>query len=324
MNSLLAAKMAVCALLIFCGAKPLPVAPSETAAPSAVQASASSHNLDRQQLPLPGPLFALTAQEQAELDRVLDAWEKQSGQIKSFRREFHHWSYDSTFVPPNDPNGPRAVSSGELLYAAPDKWVFRENEITTWQFNLSAKKFEQVRLDCGEHWACDGKSIYCVDHQQREVHATKLPPELRGRPITDGPFAVCLPFFFGRVHVPPAPFAFGVDAAKLKARYFIRISTPPDSPGQVWLDIRPRLQKDVSDFSEVKVILQMPDMLPRAVKVFCTRTDSDVFTFEQRRIVSVSTPTANEKFAPEPVGYKLISEGGTSEPAVDGISSSKQ
>ena len=40
MNSLLAAKMAVCALLIFCGAKPLPVAPSETAAPSAVQASA--------------------------------------------------------------------------------------------------------------------------------------------------------------------------------------------------------------------------------------------------------------------------------------------
>ena len=161
------------------------------------------------------------------------------------------------------------VSSGELLYAAPDKWVFRENEITTWQFNLSAKKFEQVRLDCGEHWACDGKSIYCVDHQQREVHATKLPPELRGRPITDGPFAVCLPFFFGRVHVrrrlrfwrrcrqTKGPVLYpNLDAARFARSSLAR--HPPEAA-------KGRLR-----FQRSQVILQMPDMLPRELRFLYT------------------------------------------------------
>jgi TIGR03009 family protein len=135
-----------------------------------------------------------------------------------------------------------------------------------------------------------------VDYQKREVHETKLPPEMQGQSITEGPL----------------PFAFGAQAAKLKARYFIRLSTPPNSPGQVWLDIRPKLQKDVVNFIGVEVILHTGDMLPQAIKIRRTQNDSDVYTFEQKgfEIPNIFAPNV---FAPKPFGYKVISENAPGE-----------
>ena len=63
-----------------------------------------------------------------------------------------------------------------------------------------------------EQWLCDGKSIYQFDYTQKLVTEYVMPPEMQGKGIGDGPL----------------PFVFGVEAQKLKQRYFMRIITPPD------------------------------------------------------------------------------------------------
>ncbi len=301
MNLRLAATMAACAGLVLCLGTTLhaqidppgqvPQGPLPQQVPQPGAAGPQQYAPPRP----PAPPFVLTPQEQADLDVALAAWEKQGGQMKTFKCKFWHWIYDGTFAPPGDPNGPRSISTGELNYAAPDKGSFEEKEVTTWQFNPTSRKLEQVKLEHGEHWACDGKSIFKVDHQKREVHETTLPPAMQGQSITEGPL----------------PFAFGAQAAKLKARYFIRI-TPQDTKEEIWLDIRPKLQKDVVNFIGVEVILHIPDMLPKAIKIRRTQNDSDVYTFAQRGFEFPNIFGANV-WAPKPFGYKVIVENAPGE-----------
>ena len=59
-----------------------------------------------------------------------------------------------------------------------------------------------------------------------------LPKELQGKDIVDGPL----------------PFLFGAKAEKLKQRYYLRIITPPDVQGQVWLEAWPRFLADARNF----------------------------------------------------------------------------
>jgi TIGR03009 family protein len=302
MNLRLAATMAACAGLVLClgttlhaqidpqGQVPQGPLPQQVPQPGAAGSQQSGPQQYAPSRP-PAPPFVLTPQEQADLDVALAAWEKQSGQMKTFKCNFVHWIYDRTFAPPGNPGGPRSISTGELNYAAPDKGSFEEIEVTTWQFNPTSRQLEQVKLEHGEHWACDGKSIFKVEHQKREVHETKLPPAMQGQAITEGPL----------------PFAFGAQAAKLKARYFIRISTPADATGEIWLDIRPKLQTDVVNFIGVEVILHTPDMLPKAIKIQRTQNDSDVYKFEKRGF-EIPNIFATDMFHPKPFGYKLIVE----------------
>ena len=53
----------------------------------------------------------------------------------------------------------------------------------------------------GEHWVCDGKSVFEYRHDQKQLVERPIPPQLQGKAIVDGPL----------------PFLFGAEAAKLKA-----------------------------------------------------------------------------------------------------------
>ena len=92
---------------------------------------------------------------------------------------------------------------------------------------------EQRPGDTGEHWVCNGTSIYEFRHGDRQLRETKLPPELRGKAISDGPL----------------PFVFGAKADTLKKRYFMRLVTPPGVTDQIWLESLPRFQADAANFA---------------------------------------------------------------------------
>ncbi len=183
--------------------------------------------------PQPRAPFVLTPQEEAILVRVLQFWEQRSVQIKTFRCKFFRIEYLAAFADPNQPNKPRSVDKGEIYYSAPDKGMF---------------KVEEPRP---EHWICNGKAVYQYDFQQKRVLEHKLPPELQGKGITDGPL----------------PFIFGAKADQLKRRYWMRITTPPDAKSQVWLEVYPKFQQDAANFRRVDLILSTENMLPYAIQM---------------------------------------------------------
>src|SRR5208337_2369977 len=100
-----------------------------------------------------------------------------------------------------------------------------------------------------------------------------MPPELQGRGIGDGPL----------------PFVFGVEAEKLKQRYFMRIITPRDAQNEVWLEAYPRYQQQAAEFWKVEVILKISNtnraLLPFAIQVFSpNRKDRTVYQLQNPSI----------------------------------------
>ncbi len=195
-----------------------------------------------QRLPGPQPQlppgFPLTPQRAAYLDQVLQAWEGHSKKVKTFESDFTRWEYDEVF---GQAGVPKYIDHGKLNYATPDRGMFRVTQTE------KDGKTVDVEPDRAEHWVCNGKSIFQYDHVKRQVKEYKLPPELRGKAIQDGPL----------------PFLFGAEAAKLKQRYFIRvIPAPPGRTGETWLEAYPRFQADAANFKRVEIILRNKDVMP--------------------------------------------------------------
>ena len=175
--------------------------------------------------------FQLTAHQEAELNRALKVWEQASAQVKTFECGFHRFTYDPTFGRPDQP----MVDKGELKYSTPDKGSFR------------------IEGPRAEHWICDGASIFEYKFKDKQLVEHKLPPELRGKAISDG----------------PVPFIFGANAEKLKQRYYLRLTTPAEKHGQeVWLEAYPRFQHDAANFQKADLILTVKDMQPFAVQIY--------------------------------------------------------
>lgn len=185
--------------------------------------------------PLPCPFDPpLGPQEEANLDRVLLYWEQSSNAVKTFACEFERLDYDP-LDPTRRPGEPK-VDHGEIQYAAPDKAVFR------------------VKGETGEHWACDGKAVYELDPVRKMMIVHKLPPDLQGKAIADG----------------PVPFLFGAKAAQLRQRYYLRIITPDARRQQeVWLEAWPRFMADAQNFKYAELILAIGQrsLTPTAVQI---------------------------------------------------------
>lgn len=201
------------------------------------------------QQPLPAP-FQLTAQQQAEIDRVLQVWEQRSGLVKTFDCRFSRFRYDLVFGNGQQP----AQDPGELKYAAPDKGLFR----------IDGQQPEQ--------WICDGKSIFQFDYANKKVIEHKLPPEMQGAAIADGPI----------------PFLFGAKAQTLKERYWLRI-LPPENAEQakkeVWIQAYPRRLQEKQNFDHAEVILSVETMLPTAIQLWePNQKNRTVYAFASPRV----------------------------------------
>jgi TIGR03009 family protein len=251
----------------------------------------------------PAPPFQLSPQEQADLDNVLDMWEKKNGAIKTFKADFDRCQYDPVFFPkqPGEKNArPKQTSFGEIKYVAPDKGLLRETGGSTWTVNPTSRQLENKKLDALEHWACDGKTLYKVDYQQRTVDEIPIPPELQGKGITQGPL----------------PFVFGAKAADLKARYYIRTTPPPaGAVNEYWLEIRPKYIRDAENYSKVEIILDANTMFPKAIQIDGTNgTDRDVYILTPKGGFDPFGPFRDD-FSPSPFGFKHVKNTPNAPPA---------
>ncbi len=187
--------------------------------------------------------FQLTREQFEALMAVLSSWERQSSQVDLLRCNMEILEYDLTFpitVPSTAPGKPKQVNpnhvwQGELKYQAPDKgW------------------FEAKSDNAMQKWIVDGKSVFQFDYHGHQVIRRDLPPELQGAGIGDGP----LPFFFG------------AKADRLVKRYFMRLVTPANVQGQVWIEAYPRFQFDAANFRRATIILDSNTVMPLAVEIY--------------------------------------------------------
>jgi len=211
--------------------------------------------LRRRNEPLQAP-FRLTPQHAAYLDRVLNVWEQHSNGVKTFDCDFFRWVYDPVFGPRNQP---KHVDWGKIKYASPDRGMFRVKK------TQKGRDMVDVEPERAEHWVCDGKSVFEHNYAKKRLTEYKLPPELHGKAIEDGPL----------------PFLFGANATKLKRRYFMRVITPQNVKDQIWLEAHPRFQQDAANFRRAELILKAKDMSPFALQIFAPNgKNHTVYQFE--------------------------------------------
>jgi TIGR03009 family protein len=222
------------------------------------------------------PGFQLNALQQAGLDAVLDAWQKESATVKTFRCTFQRWEYDVVFGP-KDKNKdiPLYKNLGEVSYIKPDKGSFQITETNKWQEEPAQpgqppnaeKKGNWVKDPnaVGDHWVCDGKSVYQYRPDLKQLVEHPIPPELQGQAIVDGPL----------------PFLFGADAARLKQRYWMKLDQNQNqNPNQIWIIALPKFQAQAADFTEVDVILDAKQLLPLYMQVWMPNRSHQTYIFD--------------------------------------------
>ncbi|MEX2169451.1 MAG: TIGR03009 domain-containing protein [Pirellulales bacterium] len=225
-------------------AQPAAVPPSTPLPPAIPQATTA-----------PPAGFQLNQIQQAYLDQVLVAWEQRSAQINTFSCPFQRWDFNA-FRPA--PDMPHSKDPGVLSYQRPDKGSFQITEVKQWVETPQPPGFQGPKQGdwkpnpnaVGEHWVCDGKSVYEYRHNQKQLVVSPIPPDLQGNAIVDGPL----------------PFLFGAEAAKLKARYWLRLHEQ-SNPEEIWVVAVPRFQADAANFQRVTLILDRQQLIPKAMQV---------------------------------------------------------
>lgn len=222
------------------------------------------------------PFEALSPAQQQRIDGLLAYWEQKSSEVKTYSCKFTRFEYDSVFGPQN-PRWHKTQSKGLIRFSAPDKGEFhvthvghfqppaQEGEAPTWPMTVSNE---------AEHWICDGNSIYELNASKKQLRETRLPEELRGRQIADGPL----------------PFMFGATKQKIEQKYWIReLLPPPDRKGEYWLEAYPKLAEDAAQFKKVMIILDETTFLPSALQIFPPNYDGhknltrEVYLFTDRK-----------------------------------------
>jgi TIGR03009 family protein len=186
------------------------------------------------------------------LDEILNFWQHKSSEIERYRCKFRRWEYDPVFGPQGTH---RTYAEGVIKYSAPDKGLYRVDEVKQFHPPREAGGPPQY-LASGdmekEHWICDGKSVFEFDYNQKKLFERELPPDMRGKSIGKGPL----------------PFLFNADAADIKRRFWIHVITPKDRTSEYWLEAVPKTQEDAANFKMVHVIIDQADFLPKAMVLF--------------------------------------------------------
>jgi TIGR03009 family protein len=220
--------------------------------------------------------FQLTPPQEKYLNQVLDYWEFKSRGIQRFRCKFVRWEYDPIFGPKKWDIA-KTESTGAIMYSAPDKGLFKVEKIFHYvapQNPNENPRYEEQAGQVGEHWVCDGQSVFEYNHQQKKLVQYQLPPEMRGQAIANSPL----------------PFIFGANARQIKERFWMRVITPAEAKGEYWLEAYPKLQADAANYQKIEIILDEKEFLPKAIQVFDPTYDvrrnpkRTAFMFEDREV----------------------------------------
>jgi TIGR03009 family protein len=250
------------------------------------------------------PGFQLNQLQDAMLSQVLDAWQTQSAKYDNFKCEFERWEYNAFSSKVNNEEVPLNKCLGEVSYKKPDQGSFQIKQIRTFKTNppapgqapdapVTADWVEQPNA-VGEHWVCNGKSVFEYRHHAKELLERPIPPQLQGKAIVDGPL----------------PFLFGAEAAKLRAKYWLRVEQQPNQ-AEIWLTALPRYQAQAADYSKIEVILDRQRLLPKAMRVQMPDGSRHVYMFKIEG-ATVNNPLINIQALfgrpPKPFGWKHVIE----------------
>jgi TIGR03009 family protein len=232
---------------------------------------------DASQRPTVAP-FTLAPEQQAQVDWVLQQWEKQGAGVKTIECGIVRFEYDQVF---GQAGKPKFIDEGRIWYTAPDKGRF------------------EIYGERAEKWICDGKSIFQYDYKERKLYQNDLPPELQGKAIAKGPM----------------PFLFGSTAADLRDRYWIRLTEPPPgTKGRIWLEAYPRFQQDRANFVSAEMILDTATMQPVALLVRQPNKSAMSYRFSDLKVnakgmLLLGPLLQRDPFeTPTPSGWKRIVE----------------
>ena len=215
------------------------------------------------------PGFPLSPEQQQRVDEILDYWEKKTAEITTHQCIFQRKNYNFVF---GSQDTPLTIDRGLIRYSAPDKGLMRVNEV----YNVDAatedpkQRFKKQDIEFGEYWVCDGKSVFSFESKTKTLTEAKLPPEMQGKAIAEGPL----------------PFLFGAKADAMKARYWIREITPENNPdGEYFLEAVPKRPEDAANFQAIHVILAVNDgqLLPKAMRVLNGKQGRIDYEFAQHK-----------------------------------------
>ncbi|WP_237607331.1 TIGR03009 domain-containing protein [Roseimaritima sediminicola] len=195
------------------------------------------------------PFPPLSAAQEQELTRLLQAWETQSKTVQRLEADFTRWHYDLTQAPA----GVHATwAKGEIRYASPDKGMFRVNELKFYKGMQEGKpQYAAVEGMFGEYWACNGQQLFDFDRGEKKCTVQDLPPELQGTQIFESPL----------------PFVFNLDAEKIRQRYWVRTVASP-KPDTVVIEAWPKRQEDRAQYRLVQIVIDPQTFLPQALLMY--------------------------------------------------------
>lgn len=194
----------------------------------------------------------ITPEERQYIDDVLKYWEAETAKITTYRCDFRKYTYNPNFAPANIHY---EYSTGQIMYAKPDKGMYRVDEIHRYRPAKDKDgKPEHVLAEGekGEHWICDGSAVFYFDYLNKILRKTNLPPVMKGKAIADGPL----------------PFVFGAEAKKIKDRYWLHVVTPKEAKDEIRLAARPKFREDAANYQEIIIVIDHNEFLPKAMTVF--------------------------------------------------------
>lgn len=256
--------------------------------------------------------FQLTPTEQAYLDQVLNAWEAQGDKVSTFNCKFTRFTYNA-FAPAA--NMHFREEAGEVSYQKPDKGSFKIEQTKQWVAapvapgqNAGAVKqapkgeYQVMAEIVGDHWVCDGKSVFEYRHHQKQLVVQPIPADMQGEQIVNGPL----------------PFLFGAKADDLKKRYWMRVHPNPDQ-NIIHLVAMPKSRRDAANYKAVELMLDRRKLMPSAMQVHEPDGSRSVYKFDLSK-ASVNSRVDrlwNMLFqSPRtPIGWKRVVEDGTRQAA---------
>jgi len=250
------------------------------------------------------PFPELNQPQQQYLDQVLKVWEESTKKIERYQCNFKRWIYD-----PAQNTGEDAAAKGEgvIRFMQPDKGLFKVEKVEFYSGRddkQAATYRENERQKFGEYWLCDGDYVHILDRNEKKCLKVQLPPSMRGQ----------------QIHLSPLPFLFGVKAAEIKSRYWVRPIAPPQGSKDVWLETYPKRPDDAGNYSRVQIVLDANEVLPKALIVFlpnwrAEQQHREVYEFTERdkdwnMLDQMKSKLFKEEFIPKalPKDWQIVVE----------------
>ena len=235
----------------------------------------------------------------AEMNALLDEWEKQSKQITSLDVEFERvdkaqaWG-DQYF------KGRAMLKSPDLACLEFTKIKLDANRKPIMAVSKDGKPARAVDADPTERIVCTGKEVLQYTWDDRKIYVFPLDRQLRLKTLQQGPL----------------PFLFNMKAAEAKQRYSMTLTN--QNAKEYLIEIIPRMQIDQESFRLAFLWLSKETFLPNQLRLYPVGSkEYQQFKFVgDRNTIKPNVPMDKNFFVFRPIpGWKVVYNPGETDKA---------